>query len=265
MTDNTHRRIFNLANTTVEDMNGRRVRIITGYAGYSQETMDLIIGQEGTCTYPRPDSDGDIYVQFDRPLEGGRTYAYARSWVFLDGPEAEMVEDLVIAETVVVKTDAEERLEALIDAIYDTAQSRGYTDLLRDLFDRAGIPLRASNRTITFKGQRVVSMDRYAMNEALATLRRDGVPDDVVVTTSRAIAEFEAKIPFPGEHAEGESCYDLANALSQDNWAKIPDEILTTLAQAIGVAGNVTTMRSWLTNMVTISGGYAPRVTCAFC
>jgi hypothetical protein len=240
----------------------RRVRIVEAFPSLSTEERNLINGRTGTCKWEQPDSDGDIYVEFDSPLDhNGRTSSYVRAWEFLDGTEA----TLTPSEPVVVdKTPAEERLEALIDAVYEAARTNGYQSLLAGVMEAAGLPLRDSGRRLTLMGQRVVSVYGEEVSEALTRLRGSDVDEDVTVQVNRAIAEFRVTVAWPqtGAHVD---CHDLNNMLAGENWASIPDDILTNAARAVGLRSNAASVRTFLTQQKAIAHNYGAQVSCLYC
>lgn len=244
----------------------RRVRIVTPYPSLSTEEIARITGRTGTCKWETPDSDGDIYVEFDEALDYGRTSSYVREWEFLDGDtEPVVMSPLTSSDRAVLpKTTAEIRLEALIDAVYEAANRHGYRQFLAGVMEEAGIPLRDSERRLTLRGQRVVSpYDNTQVAEALDRLRIGEKDATTQVLVNRVVAEFTVSVPWP-ETGPHDDCDDLNN-LMLDDWTQIPDDVLTKAALAVGLRGNVETLRTHLTNQHKIAPAYGAAVSCSYC
>lgn len=237
----------------------RRVRIVQAFPSLSTEERGYIEGRTGTCKWESPDSDGDIYVEFDSALDhNGRTSSYVRAWEFLDGAEAQT--DTPPVE----RTPAEEKLERLIDAVYVAARANGYQHLLAEVMNDAGIPLRESGRRLTLRGQRIVSPYTDEVGEALKRLRTGDTIADVEVSLVRTIAEFQVTIAWPevGDHTD---CNDLNNLLAGENWASVPNDVLTGAARSIGLHGNAEAVRAYLTQQKAINSVYGATVSCQYC
>lgn len=264
---NANVRIFDRTTNPVTDMTGRRVRIVTGYPGYSEAEQERFAGLEGKVANASPDSEGDVYVNFDEPLDNGRTYAYARTWQYVDGAEAEPI-DAPLNPIEVEPTPAEAQLERLIDAIYAGARTNGYMSLIPELFEEAGIPMRKVKRTAVFRGLRIISPSTWGPNqEALANLRQSGTPEGVVATLNRTVADYSVAVPWTEIPDEGErkTCSDLAYTLNEGDFADVPTEVLVLAGQAIGLGSNPDGLRRTLSKHRKAGSEYGISLSCDHC
>lgn len=242
----------------------RRVRIVQAFPSLSADEQARINGRTGTCKWEQPDSDGDIYVTFDEPIaENGRDSSYVREWAFID--EHGYTIDLTPSEAA-QPTHHEARLNALIDAVYSAAERHGYREFLAGVMEEAGIPLRSSERKLRVRGQRVVSLyDNSPVSDALGRLRIGETLPGASAEVTRVIAEVCVTVPWPEVEGEHHDCDDLNNSLPGDEWAQIPDDVIQRAGLQIGVRGDATTLRTWMSNQRKIANNYGATVTCTYC
>lgn len=245
-------------------LNGTKVRITESYHGYSDSMRQALIGRTGTIVTDEPDSEGDVRITMDDRSEPctGETY-YVRGWVVLadeinytsageirDGEHVEHVE----------QTPAERRLERLIDAIYEGADEHGYRGYLVEIFRKADVPMRDTQRVIRFRGAREVSVDREPVKVAMATYNSTQAEVDIVGVQ----ALYCVTLPWPVTDLSVHDC-DQVNARLQEGSAEVPEGILVGLSSAVGGHSTVAGARAMINSMGTRESRFGLAVSCTLC